>query len=105
MRWETSFSPSRESLAPPRICELLVERMCAERLTGPVGTEGIAALAGEGVGEPGSEAGKTVITPAMDETVVTVEPVSAERAVTVRSDVAFKVSMGGTASTWMLISS
>lgn len=99
MRWETSFSPSGESLASLRLCELLVARMCAEGLIGPVGTERIAALAGEGGGEAGPEAGKTEITPAMDETVVTMEPVGAEKAVTVRSDVAFNVSMGGTAST------
>lgn len=80
--------------------------MCAERLTGPVGTVGTAAFAGEGEGETGPEAGKTVMPPARDENALTVEPVGAtERAVTVRSDVAFKVSTDGTASTWMLISS
>lgn len=79
--------------------------MCAERLTGPVGMVGTAELAGEGEGETGPEAGKTVMTPAMDESAVTVEPVGAERAVMVSSDVAFKMSTDGTASTWMLISS
>lgn len=83
---------------------MLVARTCAARLIGPVGTERIAALAGEGGGEVGPEADKTEITPAMDETVTTVEPVGAERAVTVRSDVALKVSIDGTGSTWMLIS-
>lgn len=99
MRWETSFSPSGESLASLRTEELLVARMCAARLIGPVGTERIAALAGEGAGGASSEADKTEVTPAMDETAVTVEPVSAERAVTVRSDVALKVSIDETGST------
>lgn len=79
--------------------------MCAERLTGPVGIVGTAALTGEGGGEARPEAGKTVTTPAMDENAATVEPVGAERAVTVRSDEDFKLSTDGTASTWMLISS
>lgn len=65
--------------------------MCAGTLTGPVGTERIAALAGEGEGEAGPEADKTEMTPAMDGTVVS-------------SDVALKVSIDETGSTWMLIS-
>lgn len=71
-----------------------------------MGTERIAALAGEGgrEAEAGPEADKTEVTPAMDVTVTTLEPVGAERAVTVRSDVALKVSIDGTGSTWMLIS-
>jgi hypothetical protein len=78
--------------------------MCVERLMGPVGTESIAAFAGEGEREASSEAGRTV-RPAMDDIVVTVEPVGAVGAVTVRPDMAFAMSMDGTASTWMLISS
>lgn len=78
--------------------------MCAARLTGSVGTERIAALAGEGGREVGPEADKRETTPAADVIVTTVEPVGAERAVMVRSDVALKVSIDGSASTWMLIS-
>lgn len=78
--------------------------MCAATLIGPVGTERIAALAGEGGGGAGPEAEKTEIAPAMDESVVTTVPVGLERAVMVRSDVALKVSIDETGSTWMLIS-
>lgn len=70
-----------------------------------MGTERIAALAGEGEGEEaGPEADKTEVTPAMDVTVTTLGPVGVERGVMVRSDVALKVSIDGTGSTWMLIS-
>lgn len=69
-----------------------------------MGTERIAALAGDGEGEADPEADKTEIAPAMVVAVVTAEPMGAERAVTVSSDVALKVSIDETGSTWMLIS-
>lgn len=69
-----------------------------------MGTERIAALAGEGGGEAGAGADKTEATPAMDETVTMVAPVGAERAVTVRSDVALMAPIDEIGSTWMLIS-
>lgn len=71
---------------------------------GPVGTERLAALAGEAAGEAASGADKTGLTPTVGKSVVTMESVCAGEIVMVRSDVALDISTDEAVSMWMLIS-